>query len=108
MSRVFQKKQIWWIDFRDAHGVRRRRKIGPNKRVAKEVLDGMLGSVARREHLGVIDDSPITFADFSNIWFERIAHTLKPTSQERFRGALEKHLKPAFPGQLRKHHRSGR
>ena len=61
----------------------------------------MLGKVARREHLGVIDNLPITFSDFSNIWFERIAYTLKPTSQERFRGALENHLKSPFPGQLR-------
>jgi hypothetical protein len=59
-----------WIDFADARGVRRRKKIGPSKRVAKEVLDGMLGRVARREYLGVIDDSPIAFAEFANIWLE--------------------------------------
>ena len=29
MSRVFQRKGDWWIDFRDARGVRRRKKIGP-------------------------------------------------------------------------------
>jgi integrase len=101
MSRVFQRQGNWWIDFKDARGVRRRKRIGPNKRIAKEVLDGILGSVARREHLGVIDDSPITFSEFADVWFERIAHTLKATSQERFRGAIENHLKAAFPGQLR-------
>jgi integrase len=77
------------------------RKIGPSKRVAKEVLDGMLGRVARREYLGVIDDSPIAFAEFANIWLARIGHNLKPTTRERFLGAIENHLKPAFPGQLR-------
>ena len=101
MSRVFQRRGNWWIDFKDAHGVRRRKKVGPNKRVAREVLDGILGSVARREHLGVIDDSPITFPEFANVWLDRISHTLKPTSRERFLGAIENHLKPAFPSQLR-------
>jgi hypothetical protein len=52
MSRVFQRKGSWWIDFKDAHGVRHRKAIGPNKRVAKEVLDGILGNVARRQYLG--------------------------------------------------------
>ena len=37
MSRVFEReKGEWWIDFKDAQGVRRRRKIGPSKRVAKD------------------------------------------------------------------------
>lgn len=102
MSRVFQREEAWWIDFKDAHGVRRRKKIGPSKRIAKEVLDGMLGNVARRVHLGVIDDSPISFADFAEkIWWERVKHTLKPRSQERWKGILFQHLKPAFPGALR-------
>jgi hypothetical protein len=75
MSRVFQRGGDWWVDFNDAQGVRRRKKIGPSKRIAKEVLDGMLGNVARRQHLGIIADSPISFADFAiTIWWEREAH----------------------------------
>lgn len=70
MSRVFQRDKDWWIDFKDARGIRRRRKIGPSKRVAQEVLNGLLGNVARRQHLGVIEDSPISFAGFSKIWRE--------------------------------------
>ena len=73
MSRVFERgKGEWWIDFKDARGIRRRRKIGPSKRVAKEVLDGLLGNVARRVHLGVIEESAISFADFAKIWRERV------------------------------------
>lgn len=67
----------------DAQGVRRRKMIGPNKRVAKEVLDGILGNVARRLHLGVAEDSPISFADFAKLWQERVSPTLKPRSQEQ-------------------------
>ncbi|HUY28174.1 MAG TPA: tyrosine-type recombinase/integrase [Candidatus Binataceae bacterium] len=102
MSRVFERgKGEWWIDFKDARGIRRRRKIGPSKRVAGEVLDGILGNVARRVHLGVIEESAITFADFAKIWRERVTPTLKPRSRERWFGILDKYLIPAFPGTLR-------
>ena len=103
MSRVFQRngERDWWIDFKDARGIRRRRKIGPSKRVAREVLDGLLGNVARRVHLGVIEDSAISFADFAKIWRERVTPTLKPRSRERWFGIVDKYLVPAFPGSLR-------
>jgi integrase len=101
MSRVFQKQGDWWIDFKDPRGVRRRKKIGPSKRVAREVLDGILGNVARRQHLGIIEESPISFAEFAEEWKRRVAPTLKPRSQERWFGIVETHLKPAFPGTLR-------
>ncbi len=102
MSKVFERKKgEWWIDFKDARGVRRRKKIGPSKRVAKEVLDGILGNVARRQHLGIIEESPISFADFADEWESRVAPTLKPRSRERWFGIVAKHLKPAFLGALR-------
>ena len=103
MSRVFQRDggRDWWVDFKDARGIRRRRKIGPSKRVAQEVLDGLLGNVARRVHLGVIEESAISFADFAKIWRERVTPMLKPRSRERWFGILDKYLVPAFPGALR-------
>lgn len=102
MSRTFQRSGAWWIDFKDAQGVRRRKKVGPSKRVAKEVLDGILGNVARRQHLGIIADSPVSFGEFVlKIWWERVKHTIKPRTQERWLGIVERHLKPAFPGALR-------
>jgi hypothetical protein len=52
--------------------------IGPSRPIAEQVLADMLGSIARRQHLGVIEDSKISFADFTDMWWKRIAHTLKP------------------------------
>src|SRR5580704_11668952 len=98
MSRVFKREAAWWIDFKDAQGVRRRKKIGPSKRIAQEVLDGLLGNVARRQHLGIIDDSAMSFAEFSKVWWERVSPTLKPRSQERWLGIVKLHLKSAFAG----------
>jgi integrase len=101
MPRTFNRDGAWWIDFVDADGRRRRNKIGPNKRVAKDVLNDKLSKVARRVHLGVIDDSAISFKDFAALWLERITPQLQPRTVERWTSIIDQHLKPAFPGTLR-------
>lgn len=103
MAAVFKRKDRkgYRIDYTDLEGRRHRPKIGGSKRVAEEVLDDILGKKARREFLGVIEDSPISFADFAEEWWRRIKHTIEPRTQERWRSILDKHLKPAFPGSLR-------
>src|SRR5215472_12311635 len=101
MSRVYKRDDQWWIDFKDAQGVRHRKKVASSKRVAQEVLDGILGSVARRQHLGIIEESSIGFAEFADEWMRRVEPKLRPRSRERWFGIVEQHLKPAFPGSLR-------
>lgn len=102
MSRVFERKKgEWWIDFKDAQGIRHRKKVAPNKRIAKEVLDGILGNVARRQYLGVIEESAISFSDYAEEWKRRVEPTLKPRTRERWFRIVDQHLKPAFPGALR-------
>jgi integrase len=102
VSRVYERnKGEWWIDFKDASGVRHRRKIGPSKRIAREVLDGLLGNVARRQYLGVVEDSQIGVADFAKIWGERVEPHLKPRTALRWFGIIENHVKPCFKGSLR-------
>lgn len=101
MSRVFRRGSSWWIDFKDAGGRRIRRKVGPNKRIAREVLDGYLGKVAQRIHLGVIEDSSMTFSDFAEVWWERVSPNFADTTRERWPGIVEYHLKPFFAGPLR-------
>jgi integrase len=96
MSRIFRHKGEWWIDFKDARGVRRRKKIGPSKRIAREVLNGYLGKVAQHQHLGIIEESAISFADFIDVWSSHVMHELKPSTQRRWRGILRNHLKPTF------------
>lgn len=101
MSRVFQRNGFWWVDYNDAQGIRHRKKIGTDKRIAKEVLNDIMGKVARRVHLGVIEESKISFSDFTKIWKERILPGLAPKTKERWEGIIDNHLKPAFPGALR-------
>jgi integrase len=102
VSRVFKNKGTWWIDYCDALGRRHRRKVGPDKRVATEALNATLTKVARREWVGVVEDSAITFADFcDDVWSKRILGTVRPNTAQRWRGAIENHLKPFFTGGLR-------
>ena len=101
MSRVFSKKGNYWIDYKDARGVRHRKKVGPDKRIAKEILDDIMGKVARRVHLGVVEDSKIGFSDFSKIYLERVSNTFSERTRRRWKDIIEKHLKPNFQGSLR-------
>ena len=104
MSRTYRRDGFWWIDFKDAQGVRHRKKVSPSKRVAKEVLDGILGNVARRIHLGIIEDSAIGFAEFAKIWCERVAPTLRPRSRERLVRHPGQVPHPCFPRHVAGNH----
>ncbi len=98
MGCVRRLKGSWWIDFRDAEGIRRRKRIGPDKRAAQDVLRSVLGQVVRREHLGLVEDSTIGFGDFAELWFKRVSGSFSPTTQARWRVILDHHLKPGFQG----------
>ena len=52
------------------------------------MLDGILGNVARRQHLGIIEESTISFADFAKEWESRAFPTeaSKPRALVRNRG----------------------
>jgi integrase len=100
VSRVFERKKgEWWIDFKDTQRVRHRKKIGPNKRIAQEVLNSYLGKIARREHLGVIEETNRTFADFAADWLAGLNVDIKPRSKEAF-GVRLKHLCEHFSARL--------
>jgi len=101
MSRVFSRDGSWWIDFNDAAGRRIRRKVGPNKRIAREVLDGYLGKIAQRVHLGIIEDSSISFAEFARAWWGRVSRGLTESTKDRWHRILDHNLNPAFAGPLR-------
>jgi integrase len=101
MSRVFQRKGNWWIDYNDVQGNRHRKKIGPNKRVANEVLIDVLSKISRREHLGVVEESKVSFSEFTKTWKERIFSNLAPKTQRRWSDIVDSHLKPVFKGSLR-------
>jgi integrase len=102
------KDWAYWIDFKDAQGRRIRKRIGTDRRVAEDILKGAEGNVARRQHLGLIDDSKISFAEFVDkpakgrvSWWAECAPRFRPRTRDRWRSILDKHLLPAFNGSLR-------
>jgi integrase len=88
------------VDFLDANGVRVRKLVSTDKRIAKEILSGYTGAVARRQHLGVISDSKISLRDFGEEWKRRVAPGFKPRSRERWFSILDQHLARFFTGRL--------
>ena len=78
-----------------------RRKVSASKRIAQEVLAGYVGRVVRREHLGVIEDSAISFQDASSQWLGSLRADIRSTSRVRFESAVRLHLVPFFTGHLR-------
>jgi len=96
-------KLTYWIDFRDSQGVRHQKKIGPSKKIAELALKEVQIKIAKREHLGIVEEKKITFSDFCNLYFkEYISTYLSPSSQERAKIILFKHLTPYFSGYLSK------
>src|SRR5262245_46626805 len=91
-----------WIDFVDAHGPRRRidTKVR-HRRVAAEILADKLAKVAKREHMGVIDDTRVSFGDFADEWLAKVTPRLRPRTAAHWQEIVEKQLKPAFGGALR-------
>ncbi len=97
---VKDPKGPWWADFNDAQGRRRRINLHVvEKRVATESLNDKLAKVARREHLGVVDDSASSFGDFAEEWWQRVRPGLRETTRDRWRNVLEGHLRPEFGSQ---------
>jgi len=76
--------------------------------VAEEVLKATEGNVARREHLGLVDDSKASFRDFvdspakdGKAWWPTCSPKFRPKTRDRWRNILDKHLLPFFGGSLR-------
>jgi len=101
MSRIFKRDGHFWIDYNDTQGIRHRKKIGPSKRIANEVLTDVLGKINREEFLGVVAESSVSFAEFAKEWWASLRPDLKPRTRERWQGILNQHLKPYFKGALR-------
>ena len=99
MSRVFRRNGDWWIDFKDADGIRHRRKAAASHKVAQKVLNHVLDKVAHDE-IGIVDDA-ISFAAFSKEWEGRVLKPIGEGTAARWRGIAENHLRPFFKGALK-------
>lgn len=61
---IFQKGKNWYIDYY-YKGRRKRKKIGPSKKLAMQVLKDVQLKIARGEYLGIFDEKKVPFEDFA-------------------------------------------
>ena len=102
MARVYKAKpnsSDWWIDYNDAHGRRRRAKVGPNKAVAHKVLGERLKQVTEELELGIKHIEKMSFEVFAPEYLEVHAKANK-RSWQRDEIVIRKHLTPFFGDKL--------
>lgn len=61
---VYKKGKNWYIDYY-VKGRRKRRKIGPSKKLAMQVMQDVHVKMAKGEYLGVYDEKKVPFEEFS-------------------------------------------
>jgi len=66
---VFKKGKNWYIDYY-IKGHRKRKKIGPSKKLAEQVLKDVQTKIAKKEYLGILEEKKILFEDFSEHYLE--------------------------------------
>ncbi|MDE2058748.1 MAG: site-specific integrase [candidate division NC10 bacterium] len=94
---VFKRGEFWWIDFYDANGDRRRKKVSPDKRIATATLRDIQVKITKGEYLGLKEENT-SFRQFAAKYWAAVSHTFSAQEQDRARRILDQHLIPAFGG----------
>ena len=94
---VFKRNENYWIDYYDGDGRRHRKKVGPQKTIAKDILKDIRIKIIKGEYLGIYEEKKILFKDFAQKNYLPYAKAnLSPTTLERCKGIIESSLVPHF------------
>ena len=66
---IYQKGKNWYIDYY-VKGHRKRKKIGPSKKLAELVLKDVHIKNARGEYLGILEEKKILFDEFAGKYLD--------------------------------------
>ena len=66
---IYKKGQNWYIDYY-VKGRRKRKKVGPSKKLAEQVLKDVHVKIAKEEYLGVYSERKISFEEFASEYLE--------------------------------------
>jgi len=94
---VYKKGKNWYIDYY-VKGRRKRRKIGPSKKLAQQVLQDVHVKMAKGEYLGVYDEKKIPFEEFSQQYLAYSKANKANSTYERRDRISVAHLTAAFKG----------
>jgi len=93
---VYKKGNNWYIDYY-YKGKRKRKKVGPSKKLAQQVLKDVQVKIAKGEYLGVYDEKKVTFEEMAEQYLSYSKTNKAPSSYERDRYSV-KQLLSAFEG----------
>ena len=68
--RIYQRKGVWYIDYRSPSGQRVRKKVGTSRRMAELTLRDIELKIVKAEYLGVTEPKKITFAKLSQEYLQ--------------------------------------
>ncbi len=94
---VYQKGKNWYIDYY-FRGRRKRRKIGPSKKLAEQVLKDVQVKLAKGEYLGVHEQKKVTFGEFAQRYLDFCKASKAWSTYKRRDKVSVEHLKTAFEG----------
>ena len=74
---VIRRNGQYWIDYYDGDGRRHRKKIGPQKNVAKNALKDVQVKIAKGEYLGIYEERKTPFKVFAEKYLKKIGLSVK-------------------------------
>jgi len=94
---IYKKGKTWYIDYY-VKGQRKRRKIGPSKKLAEQVLQDVHLKIAKGEYLGVYDERKIPFEDYAEQYLAYSKDNKARSTYVRRDKVSVAHLTAAFEG----------
>jgi len=91
---IFKKGNNWYVDYY-LKGRRKRKKVGPSKKLAEQVLKDIQVKTAKGEYLGIFEEKKILFSDFFQSYLS-FSKTNKSFFSYKRDLASSKNLLPVF------------
>jgi integrase len=86
---VFKKGKNWYVDYY-LKGKRKRKKVGPSKKLAEQVLKDIQVKIVKGEYLGMLEEKKVLFKEFAGIYLDYSRTNKSPSTFRReqviFRG----------------------
>ncbi len=94
---IYQKGKNWYIDYY-VKGHRKRKMIGPSKKLAELVLKDVHLKNAREEYLGILEEKKMLFDEYASRYLDYSKANKSPATYERSERFSVKQLSLAFKG----------
>ncbi len=94
---IYKKGKNWYIDYY-VKGHRKRKMIGPSKKLAELVLKDVHIKNAREEYLGILEDKKILFDEYAGKYLDYCKVNKASSTYERREKCSVKWLTRAFTG----------